>query len=177
MTRFSLSDSPFRNIHKYHDDDILDYLDPRLREFVWQYREKAHTSLPPCAFVFGPELGSFVFGFSHPTPGAFLEQAKYEAKHLLARRAFIMAEATSLSSPRTASLLILEVQKPQAPFLRCAYDLLRPGRMPVSDDWALPSDSDIVVSSSADPVVQMTEESERTSRIVGVSYFFSPLFT
>jgi hypothetical protein len=176
--RFDLSDSPFRNIHKYHDDDVLDYLESRLREFAWHHHEQKKAAVPPCAFVFGETHGSFVLGYAHTTPGSFIEQVKYEARHLKARRVVLMSEVNSMSAPNEAALLAVEVQAPGRPSLRCAYDLLGPGRVPILDDWTLPSvdEKGMQELQKLDPVVQMVEQASQMSRLLGLSLFFCPVF-
>lgn len=175
--RFELSASPFSSIHKHHDDDVLDYLDPRLREFAWQHHDQKREQVPPCAFVLGEVQGSFVLGYAHTTPGSFLEQVKYEARFLKARRVILLAELNSVSAPAKAALLAVEVQAPGRSTLRCAYDLLGPGRLPISEDWALPPAGQVFGGQGhLDPVTLMIEESSKTSRLLGCSLFFAPVF-
>ena len=176
--RFNLEDSPFRNIHKYHDDDVLDYLDSRLREFAWQYHEQKRAAVPPCAFVLGDVQGSFVLGYAHTTPGSFIEQVKYEARHLNAARVLLLSEVNSVASPTDAALLAVEVQAASGTTLRCAYDLLGPGRVPIYDDWTLPSvdPEEAEKLRKLDPIVQMVEEASQSSRLLGLSIFFLPVF-
>lgn len=157
--RFSLSTSPFRNIHKYHEDDVLHYLDGHLREYAWQHREQHKTSIPPSAFIFGAETASYVFGFAHPTPAAFLAQVKYEASFLRAARVVLFAEANALAVPSQTAFLLVEVQSP-ALTLRCAYDLHSPDRFLVGKDWAFTSPD------SEDPPI----------KILGITEFFQPIF-
>jgi len=175
--RFKLQDSPFRNIHKYHDDDVLDYLDVHLREYAWQHHEQRRSPVPPGAFVFGETQGSFVQGFAHPTPASFIEQVKYETRHLNARRVVLLAEVNSLSAPEAAALLAVEVQTPDHRVLRCAYDLLRPGRIAIRADWTFDPAEEEKPLDALDPVVQMVEESTKASRLVGVTEFFRPVFS
>ncbi len=178
--RFLLVESPFRNIHKFHEDDVLDYLDPRLREFAWQYHNQKQAAVPPCAFVFGETEGSFVLGFSHPTPGAFLEQVKYEVRHLQARRAVLLSEVNSVASPGDAALLAAEVQTPGGRTLRCAYDLLGPGRVPIYDDWTMHSVDSSELSrfkQGMDLIYDLTTQDTSPSRLLGLSLFFCPVFS
>lgn len=177
--RFSLQDSPFSKIHKYHRDDVLDYLEPRLREFAWQNHNQKKAALPPCAFVFGEEQGSYILGFTHSTPASFIETVRYEARHLNAKRVLLLTEVNSIPAPGEAALLVVELQAPSEPPLRCAYDLLGPGRSPINDDWAIPSldSEEFDHLQKLDPTARMLEEASHTSRLIGLSFFFQPVFS
>ena len=179
MQRFSIVGSPFQNIHRYLDEDVLEYLDPRMRELAWQHHELKQAPVPPCAFVLGPKEGSYLLGYSYATPASFILQVKYEARHLDAERVVLACEVNSVIAPSEAALLVVDVQSRMSPSVRCAYDLLGPRRLPVSADWSLPLLAPIVDDdelADADPIVKMVEEISRSSVLLGVSVFFPSIF-
>jgi len=175
--RFAIARSPFQNIHKFADEDLLDYLDPHLRELAWQFRAQHKASVPPFAFVFGKTEGVYLSGYNFSTPESFVLQVKYDAKMLKALRVLLCVEVRSvIQSDVPESLLLTEVQAPNRASLRCAYDLLRPGRKDVSADWSLPPDmEEEPETDNWDPVARMIDSASRASRIMGPG-FFVPIF-
>lgn len=172
--RFELSASAFRNIHKFSPPDMLDYLDPLLRDLAWNFRDKKNTRVPPLAFIFGKEQGVYLSGYEFSTPDSFKLQCKQEAKQLKASVGLLCVEVGSVAIKDSEALLVTEVQFKDKPYLRCAYDLLKPGRLPVSEGWALPSAKP--ASPFLDPIDQMIENASNGSVILGPALFFDSIF-
>ena len=173
--RFALASSPFRNIHKFADEDILDYLDPLLRELAHQFRVTKSSTVPPFALIFGSTEAIYLNGYSYSTPDSFVLQAKYDTRLLNAKRVVLCTEVGSVAAlGDPEAMLVTEVQSESGSSIRCAYDLLRPGRKPVTEDWKLPSE--VVEDPLADPVEQMITQASNSSVILGPSYFFTNMF-
>lgn len=172
--RFNLASSSFRNVHKFSEPDILDYLDPLLREFAHQFRDKRKSRVPPTAFLFGATEGSYLTGYEYSTPESFKLQFKFEAKAIAATVGLLCVEVGSVSDPNSAAFLVTEVQFKEASKFRVAYNLLQPGRLEVSESWSISQEKP--ASPFLDPTDQMIENASNSSVIMGPSTFFDSIF-
>ena len=93
--RFELAKSPFVNIHKFHDSDLLSYLDPHVRAYASDFRDKMKKRVSPSAFTFGETQGSLLMGWSFSTPLSFNAAIQYEILHLKAKKVLLLAEVMS----------------------------------------------------------------------------------